>query len=574
MNIWKRFLNLFSKKNIAIEQSNKTEDKTLIGKTETDEPKKSQANYNSERITTQIEEYKKKIKKLEEDIDDKEDEIEDQKRKNKKKDEEKQKIENELSDVKKQLDKTKEEKEKIENNKKEVEEECKNLRVSNEFVSKILNAPLENSEDIKELESSINKLEDFIKTDLKQFYDDHFDVNEYGKEMIGGKGDKTFHKLNTWVAQAKKTWLMNKKVISFIGEFSAGKTTIVNTLLRQCNSDIQLPTKSKATTAIPTYISGGKREKFSMITHDNKRKKVDSELLKVSKDKLSKMVGVNNLIKYFVFEYDNKNLQNLTILDTPGFDSNDPEDEKRTLEVVCESDALFWVVDAHKGEINRNSIKILKGAEFNKPLYIIINQCDDVSPNEKEEAINKVKKTLNESKLKYKAIEFFGKGYSADVIMKLIENSDSSNINSYMEDLVDMVKGDESAWQNISSDTRKNVNDLNKDINILSSIFNNISRRLQSNAEEAKDIPHFETHFFSSDKYEMSINDYNRLKSDLESCVSCAEYLKEYFDKQMNNVQIMTEERIQLKENEGLNKELKHLSNKLNTLYNKYSSII
>ena len=38
--------------------------------------------------------------------------------------------------------------------------------------------------------------------------------------------------------------------------------------------------------------------------------------------------------------YDNPNLTDLSILDTPGFNSNDENDAKRTIKVINETDAF------------------------------------------------------------------------------------------------------------------------------------------------------------------------------------------------------------------------------------------
>ena len=58
-----------------------------------------------------------------------------------------------------------------------------------------------------------------------------------------------------WAAISRKKWLANKTAIAFVGEFSAGKTSIVNSIL-----STHLPVSTKVTTAIPTYISGGSIE--------------------------------------------------------------------------------------------------------------------------------------------------------------------------------------------------------------------------------------------------------------------------------------------------------------------------
>ena len=73
--------------------------------------------------------------------------------------------------------------------------------------------------------------------------------------------------------------------------------------------------------------------------------------------------------------YKNPNLNGLSILDTPGFNSNDSEDKERTIEVINECDALFWVFDVNAGTVNRSSISLIK-EKLNKPLYVVINKQD------------------------------------------------------------------------------------------------------------------------------------------------------------------------------------------------------
>ena len=62
---------------------------------------------------------------------------------------------------------------------------------------------------------------------------------------------------------------------------------------------------------------------------------------RVSKEILEQVKGVSSLIQYFVMTYENPHLEKMSILDTPGFNSNDSEDAERTIEVINECDALF-----------------------------------------------------------------------------------------------------------------------------------------------------------------------------------------------------------------------------------------
>lgn len=525
---------------------------------------------------TQLEEQKKavekNVKKLKDELDDKEEEIDDLKKKVKSKETERVRLEDELHSSQKNLKEANEKNQDLEQKNTAAKKEIEEYKESNSFVSTLLSAPAINAEDTKKIEHSINTIERFVENELKPFYYSHFQLGDSAVRMLGGKdGECTM--LKTWVAQSKKTWLTNKKVISFIGEFSAGKTTIVNRILKQDNKDaIELPTSSKATTAIPTYISGGKLTKYTFVSPDDSRKDIAKQKFEnVKKETLAKFEGINRLIKYFVMEYDNKNLQNLSILDTPGFQSNDPEDERRTMDVVNESDALFWVVDVNKGELNKKSVGILRN--FKKPLYIILNQCDSKSPAEVENAREKIKQTAkNEGLHAIDVIPFGFERYQLSAIMDVIEKIPMANTNHYIDELIAMVKNDEPVYKNLLSESIKGVNEWDERLENWTNTFNNNVRNLIANARNAESRPHFEKHLFRKDNYEMSQYEFQQLKNDLSGCVSCSNAIKQNCEDQMENVRNRTIAQNNKFEVEDLNKEFLRLSATLTKLVKEYKN--
>jgi len=192
----------------------------------------------------------------------------------------------------------------------------------------------------------------------------------------------------------------------------------VNRILSQDNPNIpQLPVSTKATTAIPTYIAGGSTVSYSFISGDGKRKTILKDTFKkVSKDILDQVKGASSLIKYFVMTYKNPNLNGLSILDTPGFNSNDNKDRERTIDVINECDALFWVFDVNAGTVNRSSISIIK-ERLNKPLYVVINKVDTKADSEVQKVENLIKKTLSDAGLQVQQfIKFSSKAPLASIM--------------------------------------------------------------------------------------------------------------------------------------------------------------
>lgn len=311
----------------------------------------------------------------------------------------------------------------------------------------------------------------------------------------------------------KKHWLDGKTTIAFVGEFSAGKTSIVNRILSQDDKTIPLlPVSTKATTAIPTYIAGGVSTAYRFVTPDNVEKNLsESTFKKVSKEVLDQVKGVSSLIKYFVMTYKNPNLNGLSILDTPGFNSNDSEDKERTIEVINECDALFWVFDVNAGTVNRSSISLIK-EKLNKPLYVVINKVDTKPKSEVDKVEALISKTLKDAGLKVEQyIRFSAKAPLEDIMAPIKSVGSTSESDTFVDDvqndLVGLLNKYESTVQDASREYDGHTKAYNKQ-------FENVNRCLSAicdNCVEAADIPQWTEHLFSKDRYEMSGDEGERL---------------------------------------------------------------
>lgn len=259
------------------------------------------------------------------------------------------------------------------------------------FVRGVLSAQEVSDSHTASLYEKVDNIMSHIKEDLSNCIRELFGDVYKDAPLLTSKCDH-------WGQLAKKNWLMNKRALAFVGEFSAGKTSIVNNILSQdADNFVQLPVSTKATTAIPTYISAGKDiASYRFLTPDNKLKILPERLFKaVNKDILNEVDGVSSLIKYFVMTCNNPRLSDLSILDTPGFSSQDEDDAIRTVDVINECDALFWVFDVNVGTVNKDSLKIIKEKlDENKPLYIVINKTDTKAPGEVDKVETLVRDTF------------------------------------------------------------------------------------------------------------------------------------------------------------------------------------
>ena len=472
----------------------------------------------------QVDKLKKQVKDLEEEVEEQEDDISSLKKKLRTKEDDitglqdslfkeqstSKKLNTELESVKQQLDD-------------KVEE--LNVKIGSlNFIQEILSAKEISTADTNALNKNINFFESFVKgqfTDLNSYLYTTYKLTWNNLEGKAGfeQKKKFFHDaFDQWASTKRKSWLDGKTTIAFVGEFSAGKTSIVNRILSQDNPSIpKLPVSTKATTAIPTYIAGGSSVTYSFIAGDGKRKTILEETFKkVSKDVLDQVKGVSSLIKYFVMTYKNPNLNGLSLLDTPGFNSNDKEDRDRTIDVINECDALFWVFDVNAGTVNRSSISVIK-EKLNKPLYVVINKVDTKSDSEVQKVENLIKKTLTDEGLKVeKFIKFSAKAPLTDIMNPIKGVSKIATRDTFVND----VKNDIEQLLNILDDGVKQCNDsyntARQEGDDITDEFIECMKAMQEDCGTAYNIPHWETHLFSSDRYEMSKYEGQRLQSLLE----------------------------------------------------------
>lgn len=458
-----------------------------------------------------VKNLQKKIKDLEDDLEEAEDDVADVKKKLRRK-------EDEMSELQGQYDKEVEVsadlRTALDNTKFELEQKTSELNLkmgSLDFVQEILSAPDASSEDIDQLSSSVDEVWSYMNRsfDVYNTLNGHVvfcneDDFQKGMEL---KRSYWWDRYYDWAAVTMKSWLNGKTTIAFVGEFSAGKTSIVNRILSQDDPNVPLlPVSAKATTAIPTYIAGGPATTYRFVSPDGVVKSISQETFteKVSKEVLGQIHGVQSLIKYFVMSYKNPHLEGLSILDTPGFNSNDKEDADRTMEVINECDALFWVFDVNAGTINRSSIENIK-ENLNKPLYVVINKVDTKASSEVDKVENLIRSTLDEAGIEVvQYIRFSSKAPIEDIMTPISNVAHLAERDTFLEDF-------KSDMECIFGIMQGRVNDYECTYNNAKEVEAQLEDQLEEQLNKIMDccvgavkVPRWETHFFSKDRYEMS----------------------------------------------------------------------
>ena len=453
-----------------------------------------------EELTARLARTKKALEKAEEENEELEEELKrDLKREAKKAEEAKEKVRT----LEKDLSSLKKAKEKLDNELTATKERDKCRGEALSFVREVLTAQV--TSERSELEQKVEEIVSFIHSDECRAY-----------ITLTDEGERD---LSMWQSECAKSWIQGKVKVAFIGEFSAGKTSIVNRLLQDGDPHaIQLPVSSKATTAIPTYISGrkgGGKATYRFYTPDSILKEIsEGTFRRVSKEVLEEVGGVSSMIKYFVMAYANKGLERLSILDTPGFSSQDEVDELRTMEVINECDALFWVVDVNNGQLNSRSIRVIR-QYLHKPLYIIINKVDTKSPSEVKQAEQAIRATCSKEKLEVKGFIYMGMKTSLDELHQVFSTLGSSSSLGLLDAISQRIQELRDEQMVIKKGYDDKLHQYHQELSELETTFSDNLDTVVELAEEAVEIPHFETHIFSSNCYEMDALEYKELEEKL-----------------------------------------------------------
>lgn len=480
----------------------------------------------------ETETLKKKIKSLEGEIDDLEDDIDSAKSKLDKKNKECSQLQDTISAI--QIE-SKHLQEEIKSLKSNLEEKSQVLQLKEEslsFIQEILMAKEVSDDKTQQLYSQVSDVVGFIQFDLRDNVKEIYNIEQELDDYAFGYG------LYNWAARKKKSWIAGKTSIAFVGEFSAGKTSIVNRILSQDNPSVpQLPVSTKATTAIPTYISGAPDgASFQFVTPDNSLKCIsENTFKKVNKEVLDQIQGVSSLIKYFVMGYKNKNLNNLSILDTPGFNSNDPDDAFRTIEVINECDALFWVFDVNAGTVNRSSLNLIK-ENLTKPLYIVINKVDTkpVSEVDKVEAL--ITNTLQSSQIPFeKIIRFSSKAPLSDIMTPISKIERDNKQENYLADIKEAIAQWVKELNDNELEQKRNADDLSKKIDLICDKYNKANSALGYDCQSAADIPQYKSGFLGfGEGYKMNTEQYDKLIDLLDTiCTTRVNALVNLFNEMM-----------------------------------------
>ena len=183
------------------------------------------------------------------------------------------------------------------------------------------------------------------------------------KEVEKSKNSTLIHTINQVI---KKVYL-NQYTASFVGHFSAGKSTLINLLLEQ---DI-LPSSPVPTTSNTAIVSVADKQEIIANLENQQYTKLKTY------DEVKKMNRLNVDVESVEINFPSSKFKNgFTLQDTPGVDSNVATHQSTTEQFMYTSNILFYTVDYNHVQSALNFQFIKRMNDVGMPVIFIINQID------------------------------------------------------------------------------------------------------------------------------------------------------------------------------------------------------
>lgn len=243
----------------------------------------------------------------------------------------------------------------------------------------------------------------------KLIEEDFMSISE--KEDLPNEGEmynKLFKIRNSIQELIEFPFISGKNIVAIGGGFSAGKSAFINSII----GEEILPTDTRPTTSIPTYILRAEETKIYTLNNYGSKAEIDIEGVQAishmfyEKYSMSFAHIINNIVlQSKTMEYDK-----ISFLDTPGYTKSDKlkkednTDETIARKHLANADYLLWVIDIEKGTIPQQDIEFISKLNFNKPIFFIFNKADKKIQSDIENIISTAKENLNNSNIQIEGI--------------------------------------------------------------------------------------------------------------------------------------------------------------------------
>jgi predicted GTPase len=287
--------------------------------------------------------------------------------------------------------------------------------------------------------------------------------------------------------EKRKNQKNTELIIPLVGEFSAGKTSLLNALI-----NARLETAITPTTSVIFEIRFANSEQRAEIVHD------DGKVTEVTDINSLKNSELKNASCVRIFDTSSKIPSSTVLVDTPGLSSLDPNHQKALISYLPLADIILLVMDIEQGGLNASTLRFIKLAELaKKRIYVVMTKCDTKSKAD----IADVRQSLrNDPHLPIKqVICVSAKEGNLDELYALIntiqqdknqivEEITAIRVNDLKNEMITFIDGLLVSSKLSTEELDNNVSDMKHDIEqfhkIIDSVLSELERRIVGISDE------------------------------------------------------------------------------------------
>lgn len=254
--------------------------------------------------------------------------------------------------------------------------------------------------------------------------------------------------------------LASRNICAVAGGFSSGKSSFLNSLISELDTDDLLPTRVTPTTSIPTFIFNIKdAESVNVFNHGGGSVKVDRDVLQeMTHDfKGEYRIELKRLVaRVSIYTQKLEKWSNVAFIDTPGY--TNPEDagggtsdEEIALRSIHQSQFLVWLVDCGRGTLVERDVQLIRMflrqrgfSNDDQMIYLVLNKAEKLREEQRESVLKQVSEVVQKQDIPCFGValysahqrEWYGsEGRPFDEFLEKVNEAEAVSIETLREDV-------------------------------------------------------------------------------------------------------------------------------------------
>jgi len=175
--------------------------------------------------------------------------------------------------------------------------------------------------------------------------------------------------------------------ILFVGDFNTGKSSTLNAIVGQAVS----PVNVTPTNALTCYFRYGDTLRARFVRLDGAIEETTREELYAVVDQSRQSpasAAKRKTLSHAEIFFPSEVLRDVVLVDTPGLNSQNRDDDERALAHLAQADAVCWLFDANTGAVAAETLqRIERTLPHVRAAWAIVNRCDDKPPSERRQVV-------------------------------------------------------------------------------------------------------------------------------------------------------------------------------------------